>query len=76
MIRGKATVFSVGFITFGLLCMCAAKTANMGAHGYIGKTVKTSHGIYHRGYAHTVSGIWGIPNLHAGVTSHITVKIT
>jgi hypothetical protein len=77
MIRGKTTVFSVGFITFGLLC--AAITAQA-AHGYIGKTVKTSHGIYHKGYTHTRhglgSGIWDIPKLHAGVTSHIIVKIT
>ena len=80
MIRSKATVFSVGFITIVLLCIYAAITANLGSHAYIGKTVKTSHGLYHRGYVHTrhglVSGIWDIPKLHAGVTSHITVKIT
>ena len=78
MIRGKTTVFSVGFITFGLLC--AAITANLTSHGYIGKTVTTSHGKYHKGYIHTRhgsgSGIWDIPKLRAGVTSHIIVKVT
>ena len=76
MIRSKTIVFSVGFSWL----LCAAITANLAAHGYIGKTVKTSHGKYYKDYIHTRnglgSGIWDIPKLRAGVRSHIIVKVT
>ncbi len=49
---------------------------------HVDKTVGTAHGIYHKGYthAHTRNGspfvTWNIPQLRAGVTSHIIIRIT
>ncbi|MGA8082010.1 MAG: hypothetical protein WB988_09115 [Candidatus Nitrosopolaris sp.] len=70
---------------FGLvLYMTGAVTLANLAHGYVhvGKTVKISDEVYHKGYIHkdtrhgSTIGTWTIPKLHAGVTSHIIIKIT
>ena len=55
MTKGKAILFLIGLVALGLLYIWGAMTLVNLAHGHVhvGKTVKTPHGVYHKGYTHT-----------------------
>jgi hypothetical protein len=61
MRKDIATLALAAFVALGLLYTGAMTFA----HGYVhvGKTVKTSHGVYHKGYTHTKRG-----GVHVGKT--------
>ncbi len=54
MRKSIAALALVAFVALGLLYTGAMTLA----HGYVhvGKTVKTPHGVYHKGYTHTKHG--------------------
>ena len=77
MRKGKAISFLIVLVALGLLYIWGAMTLTNLVHAYVhvGKSVKTPHGVYHKGYTHTRHGspigTWNIPMLPAGVTSHL-----
>ena len=79
MRKSMATLTLAAFVVLGLLYTSTTSVT----HGYVHfiKTERTPHGGYHKDYIHThtrhgsSSGTWNIPMLHAGVTSHIIIKI-
>ena len=81
MTMGKAILFMIGLVVLASLYIWGAMTLANVVHGYVhvGKTVKTTHRVHHKGYTHTRHGspigTWNIPTLHAGVTSHIIIKV-
>jgi len=77
MRKTMATLALAALVVLGLLYTTTL------ARGYVHfiKTEVTSHGGYHKDYVHTHTGAgsprgtWNIPRLHAGVTSHLIIKI-
>jgi hypothetical protein len=78
--KTKGILFLFGLVLYVWGAMTLANLALGYVH--IDKTVGTAHGVYHKGYthAHTRNGspfvTWNIPQLRAGVTSHIIIRIT
>jgi hypothetical protein len=60
MRKSIAILALAAFVTLGLLYTGAMTLAH--AYVHVGKTVKTSHGVYHKGYTHTKHG----SRYHAG----------
>jgi len=79
MRKTMVTLALVALVVLGLLYTSTTTLAR--GYVYFIKTERTSHGGYHKDYIHThtgrgsPSGTWNIPRLHAGVTSHIIIKI-
>ncbi|MGC2575186.1 MAG: hypothetical protein WA364_27075 [Candidatus Nitrosopolaris sp.] len=58
--RKSIAIALAAFVTLGLLYTGVMTLAH--AYVHVGKTVKTQHGVYHKGYTHTKHG----SRYHAG----------
>jgi hypothetical protein len=60
----RKSIAILALVALGLLYTGATTLAR--AYVHVGKTVRTPHGVYHKGYTHTRHG----STYHAGVTYH------
>jgi hypothetical protein len=76
MRKSIAILALAAFVTLGLLYTGAMSLTH--AYVHVGKTVKTPHGVYHKGYTHTKRGYGHVGKTvktphgvyHKGVTYH------